>query len=202
MLCIQWDLLLAEVCPAHRVTFVTSFFKEMWFTECLCMQTIQSVSWCMPLYNKILQLAMCLMAQIPLKRNQVFLPWRPPVMSVDQAKLWLVSFPDPWCGLGMRLSFCQSVTYVGMLLIPLSQWCCLSNKLCSFLISEVSLFQGENNKYLCNKVGTQSSVLINQVSKTHTIAVLISGLFLRGVPLYIPPWVVLHTVGPVLIARI
>ena len=31
------------------------------------------------------------------------------------------------------------------------------------LISEVSLFQGENNTYLC-KVGTQSNVLINQVS--------------------------------------
>ena len=31
------------------------------------------------------------------------------------------------------------------------------------LISEVSLFQGENNMYLY-KVGTQSSVLINQMS--------------------------------------
>ena len=31
------------------------------------------------------------------------------------------------------------------------------------LISEVSLFQGENNMYLY-KVGTRSSVLINQVS--------------------------------------
>ena len=43
------------------------------------------------------------------------------------------------------------------------------------LISEVSLFQRENNMYLC-KVGTQSSVLINQVS-------LFQGCPLRGVPL-------------------
>ena len=45
----------------------------------------------------------------------------------------------------------------------------------SVLISEVSLFQGENNLY---KVGTQSSVLINQ-------GVLISVVFFkREVPLY------------------
>ena len=44
------------------------------------------------------------------------------------------------------------------------------------LISEVSLFQGENNMYLY-KVGTWSSLLINQVS-------FFQGCPLRGVPLY------------------
>jgi len=42
-------------------------------------------------------------------------------------------------------------------------------------ISEVSLFHGENNMYLY-KVGTQSNVLINQVS-------LFQGCLLREVPL-------------------
>ena len=44
------------------------------------------------------------------------------------------------------------------------------------LISEMSLFQGENNMYL-HEVGTQSSLLINQVS-------LFQACPLREVPLY------------------